>query len=61
MTIEEDILDTSSEAQKASYAKLVQRYGSQPIQIYNAFRTKTLICEWPFITIGIEPDGYAHS
>lgn len=61
MTIEEDILDKATEPQKTSYAKLVQRYGCPPLHTYNAFCTSTLICEWTFITIGIEPDGYAHS
>lgn len=54
-------LDTASEPQKASCEKLVQRYGTPPVHIYTAFSSDTLICEWPFITIGIEPDGYAHS
>jgi hypothetical protein len=61
MTIEDDTLDTATEPQKTAYAKLVQRYACAPSHIYKAFCTSTLICEWPFITIGIEPDGYAHS
>lgn len=59
--LESSPLDTASEAQKSSYEKLVQRYGKPPVRTYTAFYTNTLICEWPFITIGIEPDGYAHS
>jgi hypothetical protein len=61
MTIEDDTLDTATEPQKTSYTRLVQRYACDPSHIYKAFHTKTIICEWPFITIGIEPDGYAHS
>lgn len=55
------VLKTATEAQKTSYEKLVQRYGTPPVRTYTAFYTNTLMCEWPFITIGIEPDGYAHS
>jgi hypothetical protein len=51
----------ASEPQKTAFTRLVQRYGCGPLRIYNAFYTDVLICEWPFITIGIEPDGYAHS
>lgn len=43
------------------YNRLVQRHG-EPLNVYKGFGSDNVVMvEFPYITIGIEEDGYAHS
>lgn len=47
--------------QKLVYNQLVERHG-EPLNLYKGFCSDNVVMvEFPFITIGIEEDGYAHS
>ena len=47
--------------QKLVYNRLVERHG-EPLNIYKGFGSDNVVMvEFPYITIGIEEDGYAHS
>lgn len=56
----------ATDEQIASLNRLCTRYGQTPTDIwlevnYRERKPDTLFCRFPFILIGIEPDGYAHS
>jgi len=47
--------------QQLVYKRLVERHG-EPLNIYKGFGSDNVVMvEFPFMTIGIEEDGYAHS
>ena len=47
--------------QKLVYKRLVERHG-EPLNLYKGFGGDNVVMvEFPFMTIGIEEDGYAHS
>ena len=47
--------------QRLVYNRLVERHG-EPLNIYKGFGNDPVVMvEFPFMTIGIEEDGYAHS
>ena len=47
--------------QKLVYNRLVERHG-EPLNLYKGFGSDNVVMvEFPYITIGIEEDGYAHS
>lgn len=47
--------------QQLVYKRLVQRHG-EPLNIYKGFcGDNVVMVEFPYMTIGIEEDGYAHS
>jgi hypothetical protein len=47
--------------QRMVFNRLVERHG-EPLNIYKGFGSDNVIMvEFPFMTIGIEEDGYAHS
>jgi hypothetical protein len=47
--------------QKLVYKRLVERHG-EPLNIYKGFGGDSVVMvEFPWSTIGIEEDGYAHS
>ena len=49
-------INNITSAQRKSYKRICKCYGITPIEVYNWGHT--LILQYPFITIGIEPDGY---
>jgi len=47
--------------QQLVFKRLVERHG-EPLNIYTGFGNDPVVMvEFPFMTIGIEEDGYAHS
>jgi hypothetical protein len=47
--------------QKLVYKRLVERHG-EPLNLYKGFGGDNVVMvEFPWSTIGIEEDGYAHS
>jgi hypothetical protein len=47
--------------QQLVFNRLVKRHG-EPLNIYKGFGSDNVVMvEFPFMTIGIEEDGYAHS
>ena len=57
-TREDRILNLTKE-QRSSYKRICKRYGKTCYAAYNV--GEYLICQFKFIMIGIEKDGYAHS
>lgn len=49
-----------TDAQRASAERVIARYEMEPDDAFITFGD-VLMLIFPFITIGIEPDGYAHS
>jgi hypothetical protein len=57
LTIEE-VKTRATDEQLKSYLRLVERHGQLPkLKMWDG----VLFCEFTFILIGIEKDGYAHS
>jgi hypothetical protein len=47
--------------QRMVFKRLVERHG-EPLNIYKGFGNDNVVMvEFPYMTIGIEEDGYAHS
>jgi hypothetical protein len=60
-TIEKMKSLNATEQQINSAKKIIERYKKEPKNIYPYFGAKTIMLDFGFITIGIEPDGEAHS
>jgi len=51
----------ATKEQLRSYKRICRRYSQLPVNRFFAYYDNCLICDFGFIVIGIEKNGYAHS